>query len=108
MKFYSKKNEADIAKLSLATIEKQKWMMILGLIFLSIIGALFYYQSLVRKKTNRKLQILNIELDEANKAKARFMAILNHDLRSPVANLLQFLHLQKDNPELLDESNRKD
>ena len=102
-----KKNEADIAKLSLATIEKQKWMMILGLIFLSIIGALFYYQSLVRKKTNRKLQILNIELDEANKAKARFMAILNHDLRSPVANLLQFLHLQKDNPELLDESNRK-
>lgn len=31
---------------------------------------------------------------------------MNHDLRGPVANLIHFLHLQKDNPELLDEETK--
>ena len=47
---------------------------------------------------------MNQELDEANKIKARFFSILNHDLRSPVSNLIHFLHLQKENPELIDEA----
>lgn len=53
------------------------------------------------------MQLLNTELDQSNKVKARFFSILNHDLRSPVANLIHFLHLQKENPELLDEESRK-
>ncbi len=101
-----KKNEIDIAKLSLAANEKQKWFLILGLLFLTIIGGLFYYQSLIRKKINNELKAVNTELDEANQSKARFMAILNHDLRSPVANLLHFLHIKKDSPELLDEASK--
>ena len=64
------------------------------------------YQSSNQKKTNRKLQLLNTELDQANKTKTRFFSILNHDLRSPVANLIHFLHLQKDSPELLDEETK--
>jgi signal transduction histidine kinase len=45
--------------------------------------------------------VLNNQLDEANKIKAKFFGILSHDLRAPVANLINFLQLQKNEPELL-------
>src|ERR1700712_4235011 len=45
--------------------------------------------------------VLNNQMDEANKVKARFFSILSHDLRSPIVNLVHFLHLQKDSPDLL-------
>ncbi len=101
------KKEIELNKLSLANKEKQKWFYIAGLFLLSSIGFMFFYQSSNRKKTNIKLQELNKNLDEANKVKARFFSILNHDLRSPVANLIQFLHLQKDSPETFDEESKK-
>jgi signal transduction histidine kinase len=86
--------------------KKQKWFYILGIGLLAIIGGLLFHQSSNRKKTNQKLQLLNAELDQANKTKTRFFSILNHDLRSPVSNLIHFLHLQKDSPELLDEETK--
>ncbi len=95
-----------INKLSLQAQEKQKWFYILGLGFLTILGGLLFYQSYNRKQINLKLETLNHNLDQANKTKTRFFSILNHDLRSPVANLIHFLHLQKDNPELLDEATK--
>jgi signal transduction histidine kinase/tetratricopeptide (TPR) repeat protein len=100
------KKEIELNKLSLANKEKQKWFYIAGIILVSCIGFLFFYQSSNRKKTNKKLEELNKNLDEANKIKARFFSILNHDLRSPVANLIQFLHLQKDSPESFDEASK--
>lgn len=98
-----RKNEIEIANLNIAAQEKQKWYFIVGLLLLGVIGALLFYQRNSSQKANRKLQTLNTELDEANQAKVRFLGILNHDLRSPVANLLHFLQLQKDSPELLDD-----
>ncbi|NHM06731.1 sensor histidine kinase [Flavobacterium sp. CYK-4] len=105
--------ELKIRKLQLEAKEKQKWMLTLGVVLLSIIGGMLFYQSHNRRKTNRKLRVLNQdlahknhELDQANKIKARFFSILNHDLRSPVYNLIHFLHLQKESPELLDETTK--
>ncbi|MWB95800.1 hypothetical protein GON26_15650 [Flavobacterium sp. GA093] len=83
---------------------KQRIYLISGLVLVGVIGLLLFKQNQNRKKTNQKLQLLNQELDEANKIKARFFSILNHDLRSPVSNLIHFLHLQKESPELLDEA----
>jgi signal transduction histidine kinase len=97
------KKEILINKISLEANEKQKWYYILGLGLLSIIGGLLFWQNQIRKKTNTTLLHLNSELDEANKIKAKFFAILSHDLRSPVANLISFLHLQKEAPDLLTE-----
>ncbi|HBI00156.1 MAG TPA: hypothetical protein DDY18_00865 [Flavobacterium sp.] len=74
---------------------------------MTCIGAILFYQNQQRKKTNHKLQQLNAELDQANKAKTRFFSILNHDLRGPVANLIFFLQLQKESPEMLDEESIK-
>ena len=99
--------EIKINKLKIEAKERQKWLLLSGIAFLGIIGGLLFYQSRNRKKTNEKLQVLNVELDEANKIKTRFFSILNHDLRSPITNLIHFLHLQKDNPELLDEESKQ-
>jgi signal transduction histidine kinase len=99
-------NEININKLTIETKEKQKWLFVSGLIFLCVIGILLFYQSRSRKKTNEKLQILNSELDQANKIKATFFSILNHDLRSPVSNLIHFLHLQKESPELFNAESK--
>lgn len=105
--------EIKINKLELEAKERQKWFLLLGLALLGIIGAMLFYQSSNRRKLNKKLSALNgslaqtnHELDQANKIKARFFSILNHDLRSPVYNLIHFLHLKKENPELLDEQTK--
>lgn len=99
--------EIQIAKLSLEVKERQKWILISGIVLLSIILSLLFYQSQNRKKTNSRLQLLNTELDASNNTKLRFFNILNHDLRSPVASLINFLHVQKENPELLNDETRK-
>ncbi len=105
-KLLEKDNEIALKKMTIQQNERQKWFLIGGLALLAVIGILLFYQNQNRKKTNHLLQNLNIELDNANKTKTRFFSILNHDLRSPVSNLIDFLHLQKDSPDLLDEETK--
>ena len=92
--------------LAMESEQKQKLLYILGIALLSSIGLLLLYQNQLRKKSNRALIIVNDELDAANKIKTRFFSILNHDLRAPVSNIIHFLHLQKDSPELLTEESK--
>ena len=99
-----KDNEIALNKLTLANQRKTQWGLVAGLALLLVIGSLLYWQSRSRKKTNTTLMVLNNQLDEANKVKARFFSILSHDLRSPIVNLVHFLHLQKNNPDLLSET----
>ncbi|MEO5592295.1 MAG: tetratricopeptide repeat-containing sensor histidine kinase [Chitinophagaceae bacterium] len=98
-----KDKEIAIHKLTLANQRKTQWGLIAGLALLIIIGGLLFWQSRSRKKTNTTLMVLNNQLDEANKVKARFFSILSHDLRSPIVNLVHFLYLQKNSPDLLSE-----
>ncbi|MFM9988734.1 ATP-binding protein [Flavobacterium sp.] len=99
--------ENTLKNLQIKNANRQRFFYISGILLITIIGFLIFYQSRNRKKTNEKLQLLNTELDLANKTKARFFSILNHDLRSPVSNLIHFLHIQKNNPELLDIESKK-
>lgn len=78
---------------------KQTWILVIGLFIVSILGAWIFYQNHKTKKKNQ-------ELDEANRIKTRFFSILNHDLRSPVGDLIRFLHLKKENPEIMDDATR--
>jgi signal transduction histidine kinase len=110
----SKNHELKLDKILLENQNKQKLYLFGGIGLLAIIGGLLFYQSRKRKQINEKLQILNenldkknIELDQANQAKTRFFSILNHDLRGPVNNLIFFLQLQKESPEMLDEESTK-
>lgn len=99
--------ENAIKNIQIEDARQQRIFLISGIALVAIIGLLLLRQSQIRKKTNLKLQALNQELDEANKIKARFFSILNHDLRSPISNLIHFLHLQKENPELMDEETKQ-
>ncbi|GGC84022.1 hypothetical protein GCM10011508_09190 [Flavobacterium lutivivi] len=105
-KLTQKDKEIALKKLTILENKRQKWFLIIGLISLSVIGLLLFYQNQNRKKTNQLLRNLNAELDNANKTKTRFFSILNHDLRSPVSNLIDFLHIQKNSPDLLDEETK--
>lgn len=99
------KKNAEIA-LKQATIvnqHREELFLTVGLLLLLAIGGLLYRQGLMRKRTNATLLLLNNHLDEANKVKAKFFGILSHDLRRPVANLVNFLQLQKRRPGLLSE-----
>lgn len=93
--------QLQINQLKIESQRKQGLGLVVGIVLLLIIGGLLYWQNLTRKRTNTTLLYLNNELDEANKVKAKFFAILSHDLRSPIANLVNFLHLQREAPELL-------
>lgn len=98
-----KNTEIALNQATITNQHREELFLTVRVIFLILIGGLLYRQSLIRKRTNTTLLVLNNELDEANKVKAKFFGILSHDLRSPIANLITFLQLQKREPGLLSE-----
>ena len=96
-----------INKLEIENEHRQQLFLSSGGFVLLLIGGLVFYQSLQRKKTSKLLIALNGELDEANKVKTRFFGILNHDLRSPIAGFINFIHLQQNAPDLIDQNQRE-
>lgn len=99
--------EIEVNELKLESQKRQQVFLLSGISLFAIIGGLLFYQSRTRRKNNQKLRLLNQELDESNKIKTRFFGILNHDLRSPVSNLIHFLHLQREDNELLTELDKE-
>ncbi len=93
-------HEITIGKATIKEKEKQTWILVVGLALVSILGCMLFYQNRISNKKNE-------ELDEANRIKTRFFSILNHDLRSPVGDLIRFLHLKKENPEILDDETKE-
>jgi len=98
--------QIQINKINLKAKEKQKWFFISGLAFLAIIGGLLYFQNRIRRKTNKKLQVLNTNLDQANKTKTQLLNILNHDLRSPVNSFIHYIQFQNESPDTLDQETK--
>ena len=98
-----KNKEIQNKELLISNQRKNLWLLGSLIGFLAILGSLFYRQSIIRKKTNTTLARLNYELDNANKVKAKFFGIISHDLRSPVANLINFVQLQKRKPGIMSE-----
>lgn len=96
-------NEKEIAirDATLKANKREKWFLFSGMLGLFIIGTMLFRIGRIRKKSNDKLVNLNSELEAANQIKMRFVAILHHDLRGPVASLIHFLHLKKNNREVL-------
>ncbi len=101
-----KNKQIENEQLQIANQRKKMWLLGGGVAFFLVIGIILYRQSVIRKKTNTTLLHLNNELDEANKVKAKFFGILSHDLRSPIANLINFLQLQKNKPGILTEEKK--
>lgn len=90
-----KDKDIEMTQIKLQAEETQNWLLITVLVLISFVVGILFYQNRLRKAKNE-------ELEEANRIKIRFFNILNHDLRSPVGDLINFLHLKKDTPDLLD------
>ena len=93
-----KNNEIETQTQQIREQKKNVLLLIAGIILITCIGILFYRLSAIRKQKNQELVKLNQELDKANSLKVRFFGILSHDLRSPIANLVNFLNLRKIKP----------
>ena len=103
-----KNKEIEIKNQALQNEKKQRIAMILGLLLFAVIGILLFRLNRIRKKSNNHLTTLNKELDNANKLKAKFFAILSHDLRGPIASMVSYLNIREDNPQQmsLDDNSR--
>jgi signal transduction histidine kinase len=101
-----KNKEIAISKLEVVSQRKTQIGLFFGLTLLGIIGGLLFWQNRMRKKSNTTLMVLNNQLDEANKVKAKFFGILSHDLRSPITSLINFLYLLKNEPEMISANER--
>jgi len=101
--FFLEKKDAEIAiqKLTISNQRKIQWAFALGSLLLLVIAFLFYRLSLIRRKSNQQLLQLNQSLDQANRQKAQLLAVLSHDLRYPLSNLIGLLDLQKNAPDLM-------
>ncbi|MDR1503516.1 MAG: tetratricopeptide repeat-containing sensor histidine kinase [Prevotella sp.] len=84
-----------ISELTIKNKEEQMIFLLVGLALLSGIIVLVFCQYKSKQKTNKELRLLNEQLQIANKQKANFLAILNHDLRAPVAQLIEYLRFSK-------------
>jgi signal transduction histidine kinase len=82
--------------------QKKNTVIVLALLLIvAAVGFLYYRLSAIRRQKNGELIKLNKELDDANKLKAKFFGILSHDLRSPIANLVNFLTIRKIDPDAM-------
>lgn len=92
------KQENTIRNLDLANQRRTQYLLISGLIFVSVVVLLLYRNYRSKQRANKELNVLNGKLNEANRSKTKLFSIISHDLRGPVSSLFSFLELQKSNP----------
>jgi signal transduction histidine kinase len=98
--FEQKQNELELLqkvnKANLSTIQQQQYLQyaavfIIGL--LSVLAFVTYKTSRQRKKLNKDLEQINLELERLNRLKNKLFSVISHDLRSPLGNLQAMLGL---------------
>lgn len=92
-----KDKEIEINQLTIKKNNQQKLFFIALAILLASIGILLYFQNKNKIVTNKKLRELNEDLAHSNYVKNRFFNILNHDLRGPLAHIVQFFNFKNEN-----------
>lgn len=102
----NKENRLNVLELQNAS--RAKLLLIIGLGALGTISLLLYFIYRNKEKNNKlltgrnnQLDALNQQLAIANDTKAKLFGIISHDLRSPVSQIVQWLRLQKEKPEML-------
>lgn len=88
-------------------VKRERIWLVAGLVLLSLVLLLLYINYRNKQRSARILDAKNAALYEANKTKATLFSVISHDLRSPISQLYQYLQLQKDNPELLNEEMKR-
>jgi len=89
-----------------ARLNAQYWLIVVGIgIIITILGSmvLLYRSYRQRKKINQELEDQRGKLQELNQVKDKMLAIISHDLRSPLASMKGMLYLLRE-----DELSRKE
>ncbi|MFA6150952.1 MAG: HAMP domain-containing sensor histidine kinase [Chitinophagaceae bacterium] len=109
-----KQEQITLKNKQLVEVQKQKTILTVSLALLIIVIILLINIYRNKKRTagildekNKTLSLLNEQLNEANRTKARLFSIISHDLRSPISQVYQFLKLQQMRPELLNDEQKK-
>jgi signal transduction histidine kinase len=102
--------------------EKRNRFLLFGFLLSSfLVAGLLYRSYRIKQKSNlalgekneelsslnEELNVINERLDEANRTKSQLFSIIGHDLRSPVSQLVTYLNLQKESPEILDTKTKQ-
>lgn len=96
MAFSIRAEQEKHTQFQLALKEKETLWYIIGIIILSLLIALLIWENYSRRRSNK-------ELMKANEFKSRLMGILNHDLRRPIAGLVNVLSLKSNDPSIIDK-----
>lgn len=89
-----------------ARITAQYWLIATGIcIILVILTSMFllYRSNNENKRINKKLSTQRNQLEELNKVKDKMLAIIAHDLRSPLASMQSMLYLVREDELSLEE-----
>lgn len=79
-----------------AQLATQNWLIILSaaiIVIILISLALFYRANTEKQRINEELKVQKNRLEDLNKVKDKMMAIIAHDLRSPLASMHGMLYL---------------
>ncbi|MBK7289712.1 MAG: HAMP domain-containing histidine kinase [Chitinophagaceae bacterium] len=111
----NKQQQIVTKNIQLSTARTQRLWLIAGIALAALIAILLIIIYRNKKKTadllnekNKKLAVLNTELNEANQTKAKLFSIIGHDLRSPISQVYQFLKLQQLNPDALNREQKNE
>ncbi|WP_316772497.1 ATP-binding protein [Pedobacter frigiditerrae] len=93
--------------------KKTRWFLIAIALIASLSAAVIYKSyknrqkvNLLLDKKNKQLDVVNLQLNNANQTKAKLFSIISHDLRSPVSQLFTFLRIQQVNPHQISETEK--
>ncbi|HLA58272.1 MAG TPA: HAMP domain-containing sensor histidine kinase [Puia sp.] len=108
----SKENKLELLELQEAS--RTRLFLILALVALGIIALLLYFiyrnkesSNQVLNERNYQLDLLNQKLEVANNTKTKLFSIIGHDLRSPISQVVQLLHIRKKDATQMTEDARQ-